>query len=57
MEVVRKETQFGAVQYNYSFSLTLNEIKIALFSIVKFNYASKIFFIYALFYECFMNKP
>ena len=50
MKVVRKKTQFGAVQYNYSFSLTLNEIKIALFSIVKFNYASKNFFIYALFY-------
>ena len=44
MEMVWKESRFRAVLYNYSFFLTLNEIKMLLFSIVKFNYASKKFF-------------
>ena len=57
MKVVWKGIRFRAVLYNYSFFLTLNEIKMYLFSIVKFNYASKNFFIYALFYYCFANKP
>lgn len=43
MEVVQNKTRFRAALYNYSFFLTLNEIKMVLFSIVKFNYASKKF--------------
>lgn len=40
MEVVQNKTRFWAALYNYSFFLTLNEIKMFLFSIVRFNYAS-----------------